>query len=164
MRSRLGQRSSDGERATEAELYSAALRLLGRREYSRWELHRKLSGRADDATLDAALGRLVADGYQSDERFVESFVRSRQLRGQGPARIEAELRQRGCAKALIDHAVAEISEQGLELARAAFEKRFPSYRREDYARAGRFLAGRGFSADVIHRVLRTPGQDSARGE
>ena len=99
---------------------NAAVRLLAGRDHSIDELRGKLSaskrrrnGRrrngeaeaelqveqcaAEDraAVIERVIDSLIADGVLSDERFAESFVRSRIERGAGPVKIRAELRQRG---------------------------------------------------------------------
>ena len=136
-------------------LYSALLRAQTRREHSRAELRAKFERRAEVADLDAALDRLQADGYQSDARFVEVFVRSRIGRGQGPRRIEQELRQRGCSEVLLEEAIAASQPDWEALAAAALERRFgEELADDDRPRAGRFLASRGFPSDIIYRLVR----------
>ena len=142
---------------SENETYGAAVRLLARREHSQVELRRKLRtrGHRPDA-VERALTRLGEYGYQSDARFAESFVRSRVDRGQGRLKIVAALRERGIeddvASALLDLGEPEWR----RLATAALCKRFgdtaPADRAEWVKRA-RFLAGRGFTSDVVSRVL-----------
>ncbi len=140
----------------QAEAYQAGIRYLARREHSRAELRRKLAGKGfAEPAVDAALGRLADAGLQSDERFAENFVRSALRRGQGAVKIRAALRQRGVdediAAALLDLGDAFWWQQ----AAAAIAKRFgsdaPADRRE-WAKRARFLAGRGFSADIAGRV------------
>ena len=152
--------SDAGDASTEPsdhETYGAAVRLLARREHSQVELRRKLRtrGHRPDA-VERALTRLGEYGYQSDARFAESFVRSRVDRGQGRLKIVAALRERGIeddiASALLDLGEPEWR----RLATAALNKRFgdaaPAGRAEWVKRA-RFLAGRGFTSDVVSRVL-----------
>ena len=139
------------------ETYGAAVRLLARREHSQVELRRKLRtrGHRPDA-VERALTRLGEYGYQSDARFAESFVRSCVDRGQGRLKIGAALRERGIeddvASALLDLGEPEWR----RLATAALHKRFggaaPAGRAE-WAKCARFLAGRGFTSDVVSRVL-----------
>jgi len=79
-------------------LRQRALGLLARREHSRAELQRKLTGpETDAAELGALIEHLATAGQQSDTRYAEAFVRSRIERGHGPVRIRQELRQRGVA-------------------------------------------------------------------
>lgn len=133
---------------------NAAMDLLARREHSLFELNRKLGKRYDAGELDSALLKLAEEGLQSDERFALSFARERMLRGNGPMRIEAELRQRGVCSRFIDSALARVpDEEGVswcETARAALERKFGDRQPidlKDKARRQRFLAYRGFGEE-----------------
>src|SRR5512139_3539827 len=85
----------------------AAYTLLARREYGRQEMVNKLLGKGFEPSLvDSVVEQLVAERLLSDERFVETFVRSRSNRGYGPRRIEAELRERGISDELSDERIA----------------------------------------------------------
>ncbi|PJX13711.1 recombinase RecX [Halomonas sp. 141] len=137
-----------------------AIQWLARREYSRAELARKLEQKAFDADeISACLDGLAEQALQSDERFAESFIRSRIARGQGVIRIKGELRQRGvdaqtCAAAL---AVVEEREavDWFELARQTLERRFssPGKTPKERAKRERFLAGRGFDFEQIRYAI-----------
>jgi len=137
---------------TPAELKARALRYLVRREHSRAELARKLAPRAGSPeTLQAVLDSLLSRKQLSDERFAEERARSLS-RKFGPAKIRHDLRARGIAEELIDR----LSSDGeLERARAIYLKKFPSKseNQQERARRARFLQGRGFSADVIQRLV-----------
>ena len=116
---------------TEAALTERALRLLGTREHSRFELRRKLlRGRATDGAestwVDPVLDDLTGRGLLSDVRFAESFVRRGVDRGHGPLKIRAGLRTRGVAENIIDDTLTFSDEFWLVRARAAQAKRFGS--------------------------------------
>ena len=131
--------------------------LLARREHSRKELAYKLAGRGfGHEEITETLDALEAERLLSDARFAESYVRSRSARGFGPLRIRLELQERGVDEALIEQYIAEAEEDWTELARAQHRKRFGSQRPADFnerAKQARFLQGRGFPSDIIHRVL-----------
>ncbi len=81
----------------------AAINLLSRREFSRHELYQKLIVRtSSDTYLLELLDQLAESGYQSDQRFTESFLRSRINRGLGQMRIERELKEKGIDQYLIE--------------------------------------------------------------
>jgi regulatory protein len=132
-----------------------AMDCLARREHSVAELRRKLAGK--DFTpeeIDAALARLQQDGLVSDARFTEAFVNSRHRRGQGPAKVRAELQQRGVAGELITAVLASVDWQGA--AHAAREKKFGPEIPDNFAakaRQARFLQARGFTAEQISTAL-----------
>ena len=135
----------------------SAVRLLARREHSRFELARKLSRRGHPHDLiEEIVGSLARAGLQSDERFAQAFVRSALGRGQGPLKIRAGLTERGVDSDIAsDYFELDAHEWG-ERAASALRKRFgsaPVENRADWARRARFLAGRGFPSDVAAKVL-----------
>ena len=135
-----------------AALKARALRLLARREHSRDELARKLSPHAESAAiLEALLRELEARKQLSDERFAEqrAHVLARKY---GAARIRLDLKSKGVAEELLER----VSAQGeLETARAILARKYRQLAttREERAKRARFLQGRGFSSDVIHRLV-----------
>jgi regulatory protein len=139
-------------------LKARALRWLANREHSSHELRAKLLRNAGGvhtaAEIDALLDQLSAQGHLSDERFVESRLHARSARF-GNRRIEQELRQHGVA--LDADAQAQLRATELARARAVWRKKFGTLARDPSGRArqARFLAARGFSAEVVHRVVST---------
>ena len=93
-----------------------AYRLLGAREHSILELRQKLQRKWPDGDADSLVEALVEENLLSDERFVESFVRSRMQRSQGPLKIRAQLRARGVSDALIGTELDEQSHNWTDLA------------------------------------------------
>jgi regulatory protein len=159
--------------APPVSLMARALGWLAQREHSRIELRRKLlaaarrrdsarAGTADPAAeVDALLDWLTAERHLSDARFIESRVHARATRF-GRQRIAHELKQHGAA---LDAQTAEsLRRSELDRARTVWAKKFggaaaaPADARER-VRQMRFLAGRGFAADVIRRVVRGGGTD-----
>jgi regulatory protein len=147
-------------------LRARALQWLSQREHSRIELRRKLlrAARRRDAEnadtddpgpeVDALLDWLAANRYLSEARFVESRVHARSARF-GNRRIVQELAQHG---AELDAGTAEqLKASELARARAVWQRKFgaaPAADAAARAKQMRFLAGRGFSAEVIRRVIR----------
>jgi len=140
-------------------LRAKALAWLAQREHSTLELRGKLRrwaqsrGRDADAEgLEALLEALQAAGHLSDTRFAHSRVHLRAPR-LGNLRIEHELRRNGVSP---DEALRQaLRASELERARAVWARRFgrPAADLAERARQARFLAGRGFSADTIGRVV-----------
>ncbi|ARS48236.1 recombinase RecX [Ectopseudomonas mendocina] len=136
----------------------AAMDLLARREHGRVELTRKLRKRgAPDELIDGALDRLAEEGLLSEARYLESFVAYRARAGYGPQRIREELGQRGLARGDIDQALRDSGIDWFELLRETWQRKYagrlPNDARER-AQQGRFLAYRGYSLDMIGRLLR----------
>lgn len=142
-------------------LKARAVGYLSRREYARDELARKLRPYAEDpADIESVLDALQREGWQSNERFALSLVH-RRAPMRGTARIVQELRQHGVDDAVVAEAGARLKATEHERAQAVWAKRYgvkPSDR-GDYARQARFLASRGFSPEVIHRILGRGGED-----
>jgi regulatory protein len=137
---------------TAEELRARALRLLARREHSRSQLSRKLAPRAESPeALETLLDSLVQKKQLSDERYAEA--RTRQLaRKYGAARIRQDLKANGVDKGLVEN----VSNEGeFERARAILDRKYRSEAttREERAKRMRFLQARGFSSDVIFRLM-----------
>jgi regulatory protein len=141
------------------ELRSRAIKLLARREHTRAELARKLAPIGTPEDIDAVLTELERSGLLSDARAASAYVRSHAARF-GAARLRQTLRSKGVAGEVI---AAEVSELPDELGRARdiWAKKFGSTPTDarDWARQARFLQSRGFSSDVIRRLLKNPHDD-----
>lgn len=139
-----------------------AYRLLGQREYSVFELgqrlHRKWAGTEGiEALAEELIDALVEENLVSDERFVESFVRSRISRYQGPRKIQAALREKGVSDALVSMELEARSDEWTELAAEWLQRQHQGpidfdTKKKLYRR----LANRGFThsqaMDAIDRV------------
>jgi regulatory protein len=140
-------------------LLARALSYLARREHSRAELLRKLRPHAaSEEELSAALDRLQADDLLSDRRFAEVLTRTRGERS-GTALVRQELVAHGVEESIVRQSVQQLQATEFERARRLWERRFGQAAADPHERArqARFLAGRGFSADVVRRV--TGGRD-----
>jgi regulatory protein len=136
-------------------LKGRALAALSRREYSRQELARKLAEHAETADeLEALLDALERDNWLSNERFAESVVRRKADR-YGALRVKQELASHGLDPELVASQVNDLHASELERARVVWSRKFAALPGDPLERAkqGRFLAARGFSAEVIHRIL-----------
>lgn len=165
-------------------LKARAIGWLAQREHSRIELRRKLLRRARldadardagvalpsaeggspevdaapiEAEVDALLDWLEAHNHLSSARFAESRVHVRSAR-YGNLRIHQELARHDID--LAADAVEALRATELARARAVWARKFGASPPGDAAaraRQMRFLAGRGFSADVIRRVVKDAG-------
>ncbi|MCR9277517.1 MAG: recombination regulator RecX [Pseudomonadaceae bacterium] len=149
--------STSARNADRSGCIHSAMRILAGREHSKVELKRKLLSRSFDETIvESTLERLAEDGLQSDERFTESFVRSRINRGQGPVRIRMELLERGIADSMVAPHLDMGTSYWLKIAREIRERRFgeiPDSSDKSWSRQARFLSQRGFPSDVVMRAL-----------
>lgn len=127
------------------------------------ELSRKLAPYAkDDDELLEVLASLTEQGWQSDARFAQGVLHRKSPR-QGTAMIVQSLRQQGVQPELVEEARDQLRQTEMVRARQVWEKRFAREgiptERQAYARQARFLAARGFSSDIINRLLRQSDLD-----
>ncbi len=142
-------------------LKGRALRLLSQREHSRAELLRKLRPHVQEGEdLDALLAELEGKDFISEERVVASVVHQRAGR-MGAARIRQELQAKGVGGEAVQQALAQLQDTELARAREVWRRRFgePAADREGRAKQVRFLMARGFSGDVVRRVVRGAADD-----
>ena len=135
-------------------LKGRALRYLTAREHSRAELERKLSAHEETpGQLAQVLDELQAKDFINEARVVESVVNRRAARF-GAARIRHELQNKGLGGEAVAEAVDSFRASELERAREVWRSKFPAPAADAAARAKqmRFLAGRGFSGDVVRKV------------
>jgi regulatory protein len=109
-----------------------------------------------EQAVDTLLDWLAARGYLSDERFVESRLHARTAK-QGAALIRQELARHGLA--LGPEQAAALRESEFARAQALWRRKFGTVADEprERARQARFLAARGFAAEVVRRIV--GGQD-----
>ncbi len=138
--------------------HERALTLLGRREYSRRELAMWLiqSGYSE-TDVEAALERLLEQGYQNDQRFGEMLVRTRIAQGYGPLRIRAELKSHQLLmteiQVLLDAAAADWQDLACKMLRRRYGPSTTADRQQ-WLRRAQFLLRRGFDAATVRSVTR----------
>jgi len=141
--------------AEPASLRVRALRLLARREYSRLELQTRLSSDSTDSQeLESLLDDFEANGWLSEQRFVDAVVQTRRARF-GTVKVLHELKAKGVSEGGIARAREALAETEVCAARTVWRKKFGEkpVSMSERAKQARFLGGRGFSADVVRQVL-----------
>lgn len=116
-----------------------------------------------DGHIEEVLEQLVAENLLSDERYTESYIRSRSGRGYGPERIRQELRQRGADSGLLENALSTLEVDWVALAREVRFKKFGGEPPVDFsnkAKQVRFLIYRGFGSEIASEALSFSDQDS----
>ncbi len=141
--------------ATPLSLTGRALRLLCGREHSRAELEHKLARFEEEpGQLARVLDSLQAKDFINEGRVIESVLYRRSAK-LGTQRIKQELQAKGLEPEAVADAVNRLRSTELERAREVWRKKFGT-QPVDAAERGkqmRFLAGRGFGGDTIHRVV-----------
>lgn len=137
--------------------WMVAQRYLARREYSKNELFEKLNKREFPADeIEQVLDELIQRGWQSDQRYCESFVRFRVMKGQGPRKIHYELQQKGVNSEIITSVLQLYDAQWLQLCENVLMKKYAAIEPssvDEKAKRYRFLNTRGFPADIIRQVM-----------
>jgi regulatory protein len=129
-----------------SEATELALRALRHRDRSRLDLDRRLELAGIPAGERAkALDGLAEAGLLSDVRFAETRARALAERAAGDALIRRDLAQHGIGDDVVEEVVAALRPE-TERAEQAFRKRGGG------AKALRYLAGKGFSAESLERV------------
>ena len=155
-----------------------AVHYLGTRPRTRWEISRRLRrAKVPDGEIEVALDRLTELGYVDDAAFARWWGEQRDRHSpRGRRMIEAELRQRGVGREVIDayrqeHAAPERSPEdaglpGDELARARdalarhLRGRPMPIDRAARQRVGMYLVRRGFEPDTVRAALGGAGTAS----
>lgn len=150
-----------------------ALWLLGRKRYTVSELRKKFARRrwkvGEEPNVrerEEVMKRLQGLGYLDDAAYARSFIETRmKLRPKGIFALRQELVRKGVAKTIVQEILTETAIDEEALARDALTRRLrrpasfgtTKDRRQSrlqWEKMARFLASRGFSPDVIRRVLR----------
>jgi regulatory protein len=142
----------------EIAIRRAAMDLLARREHSFKELVQKLSVRFSEEAIYPALKKLKDENLQSDQRYLEAYVRFRRNKGFGPLKIEAELYGKGLDSEQVKACLYSEENDWQELCQQALEKRFPVLNVDNVkerAKCERFLLQRGFPHDSIKMAIKS---------
>ena len=158
-----------GRSGTVDSAVRAGLRLLAARSRSRHELRLALQRRGFTARQqNAALARLDSLGYLDDARFARQRAATLLSNGFGPRSVLSRLLAHGLtdaeAKRGLRESESEIGFNELEAAQGLLRKRrldAPADRKS-LARAARLLGARGFSEEVISRLIGQAALDSER--
>ena len=130
-----------------------ALRALRHRERSAAEVDRYLIDRGvGDDEREEVLETLARTALVDDRRFAEVRARSLVERGAGNELIRHELARAGIDSELAEEIVASLPSETERVARIV-------PRRGGGLKTARYLAGRGFSDDVIRTVVAHSGDE-----
>jgi len=140
---------------------NSALRILTRRDHSKYELVRKLKQRGfSREDIDNAISSCEKFDYINDERTAQVYIRELKRKGYGKKRIQLELNKKGLIGirilGILDESVSETDER--EGAERILKKNIKRFERETGAlkrrdKIYRFLHARGFLQGVIAEIL-----------
>jgi len=145
----------------ELAAYAVAVRALGRREHCAAELRQKLVMREyPEEVIEPVLARLRHDGYLSEARFAEAFLRMRMKAGESPWLAAQKARQRGVEDGALQDALQAAQDEydALHVCRKLLARRDPQELRHEnehvWQKQARFLRNKGFDAATIVRALK----------
>lgn len=147
-------------------LRGQAVKLLARRDHSRAELSNKLAPLGTSEEINTVLDQLEQIGLLSDARAAAAYVRGHAARF-GTAKLNHSLRAKGISADLIEASLA-AQECGSELERArdVWQRKFgkpgltqSAVDQKEWARQARFLQSRGFSGEIIRKLLAAPNDE-----
>jgi len=167
----MSELSSNKKAKQSPSLKARALRLLSLREYTRKGLAAKLAEsearwsklgidqteqtpESINSQIDAVLDDFEARGWLSDERFAESLVRRRSER-YGMRKIADELERAGVDAKQSAELLGHLKETEFQRAFDLWTRKYGALAQDqkEKARQYRFLASKGFSSEVVSRVL-----------
>ena len=137
----------------------SAVRLIGYRDRSVSEIRKRLIGNEfPEDIVDEVVDQLSRAGLVDDRKFSRDWVKSRTAgKPMGRARLASELRSKGVEAPVVEEALKELGENAeYELAFSLAAGKMNKANREDPSlknRLSSFLRRRGFSWDVITRVI-----------
>ena len=132
---------------------------MSQREHSRAELVRKLSSHEEvSGELAQVLDDLQAKGFIDETRVLESVVNHRAPK-LGNGRIKQELQAKGLAPDAVAQAMLDLKESEFSRAQNIWQKKFgtPATTANERAKHYRFLLTRGFSSEVVRKVVKLSG-------
>ena len=156
-------------RHTDKSCLTAALRLLSRRDHSCFELSQKLKQRGFSGDMiSPVIATCIEMKYLDDRRFCEGYADRLRRKGYGVLRIVQKLKAARIDAAYIHRTIERQcpEESQIEDCRKAFQKKRISQTEpghpeilceRDRSRLFRFLQQRGFSSEVILKVINDAG-------
>ena len=182
MPQRTSRRAPPAEPPDAPAAMEIAVRFLGARPRTRWELERRLTRAGVPADVaDGTLARLAELGYVDDAAFARWWAEQRDRHApRGRRMIEAELRQRGVPRDVIEthraeHDAPERAPEDARIpgseedrAREALDRHLrgrptptePGARQ----RLGMYLMRRGFDADTARSAIRAAASSDDAGD
>lgn len=139
-----------------SDIYNYAIRLLSKRDYSEFNLRRKLQSKCDSsAVIDGVISKVQALGYQSDQRYIQHFISYSIAQKKGPIWIQAKLREKGLNGSQVENILGDIDVEWQSLADELLLGKFKAtcVDQKDKSRRFRFLISRGFSSDIAIRAI-----------
>lgn len=144
----------------ENKVLNYALNLLSYRQRSEKELVTSMNRKDyNEQHIEKTITYLKDNNYINDLEFAKSFVYDKiNLNKYGPERIKYDLIVKGVSRDIIDEVIVIDRGDQINMAREIAYKKIWSYKNDDkrniYRKMSSFLQRKGFSYDIISRVVR----------
>lgn len=157
------QASVDSPQALFKIMLGRAQMLLAMREHGAKELAVKLQQKFEDydgaaSLVDQVIEFCQQQNWQSDARYVESYVRMAMEKGQGALKIRQKLMRASDSQSIIDAHLSLDDDVWCDIAREQLEKKYsdtqPPADRKEHAKRLRFLQSRGFSVSQCYKAFK----------
>jgi regulatory protein len=141
------------------EVLKKAFDLLSRRAHSTQELRNKLYKREfSKSDIDTVIAECERLGLLNDKLFANDYAAELSGQGKGRFKVKMKLRNKGLSEDNIEKALEKLGDCEQENAANALNRKLRSLMHEDdinkrRQKAYRFLAYRGFSSDIITKLM-----------
>ncbi|MFD0869111.1 Regulatory protein recX [Chlamydia abortus] len=148
----------------EEELHQAylyAIRVIGRRPHSAYEIKEKLKTKGyDGVTANTVLEKLIHQRYVNDLDFAKAWVEHRvRMQKKGARWVRHELRQKGVSQENVEKAMADLDRDAeWEAAVQLGDKKWRQTKgepRDKKRKVAAYLLRRGYSSAIVKRVVNT---------
>ncbi len=139
-------------------IYKKALYYLAKREYAIRELSQKLANYTEDMqVINSVISELIEKKYLSEERYIEAYVNSKKsVYGLNKIKYSLSAKVANATDKIHELGIEFSNEEQLDTATNLLIKkyRFTNVIDVDYAKAVRFLFGRGFDLDISKQAFK----------
>lgn len=136
-------------------LYSYGIWLLGRRDYTTFEMAQKMKNyQPDEKIIQEVIDKIVDLGYINDERRATNIVNS-YIKKESSYKIKRRLAEKGVSKEMIEEVIEECVDEDteIEMAKKMLVKKFKVFNPDNRQKYASYLAGRGYGWDVISKAV-----------
>lgn len=141
------------------ECYQTSLRLLTRKDYSRYKLAKKLKEKGyEESDIEETIQTLLDKNYLKEHYYIEAFVKAHMRRGYSPRYIQQKLSMEecSCSEHEIQNIFHEYGYSEESQIRELIEKKFTHDEIKDYnkrAKCIRFLLSKGHETQLTQHIL-----------
>jgi len=141
-----------------AYAYPRVVKYLGIRPRSVKEIREYLEKKNIELeVIERVIQQLLKDKFLNDKEFAVWWTRGRQSKGKAIFIIRRELEEKGVDRDIVEEVTGECAKDDTRVAQEVVDKYHPRYAkysgREYFEKMGAFLARRGFSYEIIRKVL-----------